>query len=341
MKKAVLMINLGTPDAPTPKDVGRYLTQFLTDRRVINLPFLRRQALVRLAIVPKRSKISAQTYQELWTDEGSPLLMHTQKSAELLQQELGSDYKVYYAMRYQNPSIAATLAEIAKEPLQELVILPLFPQYASATTGSVFEEVMRHLSKWEVFPNLRWVSNFATHPDWIKALADRAKKIEMGDYDHILMSYHGLPKSQIHQADRFGVCGKPGCCDQQHEKNALCYRAQCVATSRALAEELGVSDENYTICFQSRLGRQEWLKPYASDVLSDLAKKGAKKLLVFSPSFVCDCLETTIEIGEEYKELFLEQGGESLQLVEGLNESPLWISALAAMTRQSPQEAIV
>jgi len=328
-KRGVLLVNLGTPLSPKPKDVFRYLIEFLTDGRVIDFPWLKRQLLVRGLIVPFRYKQSTEQYRHLWTKEGSPLLMYSERLQRKLQEVLGNDYHVALAMRYQYPSIMAGLEKLRKEEVDELIILPLFPQYASATTGSIYQKVMHELQNWQVFPKLIFINHFFDHPAMINAFCARASQYSLSSYDHVLFSFHGLPERQIRKASE--DCLTINCCRQLCQKNRFCYKAQCFTTAQAIADQLNLKEEQYTICFQSRLGKEPWIQPYTSDVLHICAKQGHKRLLVFSPSFVCDCLETTYEISSEYQREFKQLGGEQLQLVEGLNDHPLWIDALKQM----------
>lgn len=328
--KAILLVNLGTPDSAEVKDVRKYLKEFLLDRRVIDIPTLPRNLLVRGIIAPFRSPKSAREYQKLWTEKGSPLMFHTVELTEKLKIVLGDEYLLRFAMRYQNPELKTVLNEILAKNPSSLTIIPLFPQYASATTGSVIEHVQALLSKEQVFPNLSFLSYFYNHPAYVEAVKQSAAAYNLDEYDHILFSYHGLPERQIEKADRFGTCLKgEACCAEITEKNAYCYRAQCFATTRLVADKMDLSKEKYTTAFQSRLGKAEWIKPYTSDILKELAEKGVKKLLVLAPSFVSDCLETSIEIGEMYKEEFVEMGGEVLDLVPSLNAEDFWVNALA------------
>jgi len=209
-------------------------------------------------------------------------------------------------------------------------VLPLFPQYASASTGSVHEEVMRLISKWEVIPELHFISSFFDWPGVTDTFAAIAKEyMEKETYDYVLFSYHGIPERQIKKGDCTNTClASESCCDSLHAFNALCYRAQCYATTRLLVEKLGLKEGSYSSSFQSRLGSTPWIKPYSDHVITQLAKEGKKKMLVFSPAFIADCLETTIEIGTEYNELFREHGGEKIQLVDSLNQDERWVEAL-------------
>jgi ferrochelatase len=322
----VLLINLGTPDSPAVSDVRSYLSQFLNDPRVIDIPWLLRKILVNLIIVPFRAPKSAKVYKKLWTDKGSPLLFYSNRVKELLQKELGSDYDVHLAMRYKNPSIPAVLKEMQMKNYQNLVVLPMFPQYASASTGSAVDEVLRIVRSWWVIPDVKIISQYYDHPLFIDGFVDRGKKYDFAQFDHILFSYHGLPERQVDKAHMSGRCSD-ACEKELTEENRFCYKATCYATTRLLASRLGIPKEKYTVCFQSRLD-QKWLTPFSDEVVKQSAQKGMKNLLVFSPAFTADCLETIIEIGEEYQEIFHQNGGDKVQLVESLNDHPTWIACL-------------
>jgi ferrochelatase len=321
----VLLVNLGTPDAPEPGAVRRYLNEFLTDRRVITFPWLKRQLLVRGLIVPGRYRQSCRQYQEIWMEEGSPLLVYGRRVEKELQKSLGDMFHVELAMRYQTPPIRSVLDKM--KHLKQIVVVPLYPQYASASTGSVHEEVLKVIKEWQVIPELRVVNSYPTHPGLIDAFMARVGEFDVSDYDHLLFSFHGLPQKQLKAA--YKQCQSPGCCDSLNAKNQCCYSAQCYATARALVGRMKLSEGQYTVCFQSRLGKDPWIGPYTDKVLTDLAVKGAKRLLVMCPAFVCDCLETIYEVEREYGQLFKELGGERLDLVPGLNDHPAWIDALS------------
>ena len=323
MKTGVLLVNLGSPISPKPKDVKKYLIEFLTDRRVIDLPFLQRHLLVRGVIVPKRYRSSARLYQSIWQKEGSPLMIHSKNVAQALQDQLGHSYQVELAMRYQFPSISDRLN--ALKGVDRLIVFPLFPQYASATTGSVCEKVLKHLNTWNTIPALRIITSYCDHPSFIEAHLARARDYPIETYDHILFSYHGLPERHIRKADLTGTCLiTKSCC----ENNANCYAAQCLKTTTHLAAKLNIPREKWSMAFQSRLGKVPWLRPYADHTIETLARNGKKKVLVFSPSFVADCLETLEEIAIQYKKIFIEKGGETLDLVHSLNSHPKWIEAI-------------
>lgn len=326
-KTGVLLINLGTPDSPSVGDVRSYLFQFLNDPRVIDLPALLRLILVNLIIVPFRSFSSAKIYKELWTEEGSPLLIISQNVANKLDKELGDDYDVHLAMRYKNPNIKVVLEEMRLKNYTKIVVVSMFPQYASASTGSAYELVMDVVKKWWVIPEIRFVGQYYDNPDFLDAIADRASSYNFKDYDHILFSYHGLPDRHVDKVYKTGLCSDRDCEHELTEENQYCYKATCYTTTRLIADKLGLKEEDYTVCFQSRLDKK-WLTPFSDKVVEEWGKKGAKKLLVFSPAFTADCLETIVEIGDEYQEIFEEHGGEKVQLVESLNEHPLWIKCL-------------
>jgi protoporphyrin/coproporphyrin ferrochelatase len=326
-KTAVLLINLGTPDSPSVSDVRSYLSQFLNDPRVIDIPWLLRKMLVNLVIVPFRAPKSAKIYQKLWTANGSPLLFYSEKVRDLLQKELPATHDVFLAMRYKNPSIPDVLEEIRRKNYDRIIVVPMFPQYASASTGSAHEEVMRVLSKWWVIPELKVISQYYDRPLYLQGYVERAKKFNLSEFDHILFSYHGLPERQVDKVYDDGLCADHNCEHELTHENKFCYKATCYATTRMLAERIGILPEKYTVCFQSRLDKK-WLTPFSDEVVRECAAKGMKKVLVFSPAFTADCLETIIEIGEEYQEIFTHHGGEKVQLVESLNDHPLWIQCL-------------
>jgi ferrochelatase len=332
----ILIVNLGTPDAPTRGAVYRYLKQFLLDPRVIDINAIARNILVRGIIVPFRSGQSAKLYKKLWTEKGSPLKYNGVALVNGVQAELGGEYMVELAMRYQSPSIETAIAKMMQAKVKKIVVFPLFPHYASASTGSVHEEVMRVLSRQQVIPSVEFISEYATHGPMLDVFVENSKQFDLNSYDHILFSYHGLPQRQMRKADDCNHCLKVDkCCETLTSVNQYCYSALCHATTYALVERLGLRKDQYTISFQSRLGRDPWIQPYTIQVLEDLAKvKKAKRLLVFCPAFTSDCLETTIEISDEYNEEFQEWGGEHIDLVPSLNDHPAWVKAVADMVRR-------
>jgi ferrochelatase len=330
MKEAVLLINLGTPDDPSPSKVGKYLTQFLNDKRVIDISAAGRFALVNLLIVPKRKHASSKLYEKIWTKEGSPLLLNGIELKNKVQKELGDNYIVELAMRYQSPSIPSVLNKLREQRPSKIHILPLYPQYASSSTGSTIEEVMDELKNWEVIPSLNFVSKFYDHPKYIEAFVAQGKKHEISKFDHVLFSYHGLPERHILKGSaHYGgnTCQLGSCCDKITKNNQYCYRANCFETTRQIVKALNIPEGKYSSAFQSRLD-DKWLKPYSDKVVGELAKKGTKNILVFSPAFVADCLETIHEIGTEYDEIFKHNGGEKVTLVNSLNASEEWVKAI-------------
>ena len=319
-KTAVLIINSGTPQSPCVADVRKYLREFLMDRRVIDIPLWRRFLLINFVIVPFRAPESAKGYRQLWTAQGFPLKVYGFELEKLLQEALGAAFEVKLAMRYQDLSIKSVLSQFKDKGFQQLIVIPLYPQYALSSSGSATEEVMNVVKGWEAVPEIKLISQFFDHPLFIKAFVEIGRKYMAQErYDHYLFSYHGLPERQITKSsgDHYN------------------YRAQCFETTCLLAQALGIEKEDYTVCFQSRLGKATWTKPYTDEVIKQLPGRSIKKVLVFSPAFVADCLETTIEIGVEYKKLFLEHGGERLQLVESLNVHPTWVECLKQMTLNS------
>ncbi|PST84584.1 ferrochelatase [Pedobacter yulinensis] len=329
-KKGILLVNLGTPDSPEVKDVKRYLDQFLMDERVIDISDFRRALLVKGIIVPFRSPKTSALYKKIWEPKGSPLLYYSEIQAQMLQDKLGPGYQVELAMRYQNPSVERALSRLKEGLVESIKVIPLFPQYASASTGSVMQLVMELLSKWPTIPPVSFVNSFHDHPSVISTFADHARRFDLASFDHVLFSFHGLPERQLLKCDHTGShCLKnKDCCAQLTDVNKFCYSAQGHDTARLIAAELGIERKDYTVCFQSRLGKEPWVQPYTTDVLKKLAAEGKKRLLAFSPAFVADCLETIYEITVEYCEEFKALGGEHVQLVESLNDDPKFIEAL-------------
>ena len=334
MKKGVLLVNLGTPDSTSVSDVRKYLREFLSDKRVIDIPALPRWMLVNLIIAPFRAPKSAAEYRKLFTERGSPLKYYTEDLLEPLRSILGDEYQVEYAMRYQNPSVESGLNKLKDGNVSSIHVIPLFPQYASATTGSVIDKVMEIVKTWQIIPEIKFTSQFLEDDKFLEVIAKNGRKwMDQTEYDHFVFSYHGLPERQIRKGSVGSQCKLGGCCEAFHERNQFCYRAQCFQTTKLVAEKLGIPKDKYIVCFQSRLGKDPWIQPYTESVLHDLAKQGKKKVLAFSPAFVSDCLETTIEVGETYKEDFIEAGGEQWDLVESLNSDPMWIDCLAGIVK--------
>ncbi len=335
-KTGVLLIQLGTPNSPKTSDVRTYLSEFLNDPRVIDLPWLARKILVNGIIVPFRAPKSAKVYKELWEHGSgvSPLLTHSLNLQNKLKEEFISDnVTIELAMRYQNPSMDSVLERMHLANYDQIIILPLFPQYASASSGSAIEKAMNIIRKWWVIPEIKIINQFWDNEGYINSVVDRAKQFNLNDYDHILFSYHGLPERQVDKVyDGTDLCGDQPCETEVNEKNKFCYKATSYATTRLIAEKLGIPENRYTVCFQSRLDKK-WLTPFSDKIVEEQAKKGAKKLLVFSPAFVADCLETIIEIGTEYQEIFEENGGEKVQLVPSSNDHPEFVRGLVEIIR--------
>jgi ferrochelatase len=335
-KQGVLLVNLGTPDSPSTSDVRTYLGEFLMDGRVIDVPLVLRALLVKGIIVPFRGPKSAKLYKAIWSDTtGSPLMHYSIIQKDLLQQRLGEDYHVELAMRYQNPSIESALGKLKDAQVNSIKVIPMFPHYASASSGSVMEKVMKLVRKWQTIPNISFINSFHDDELMIEAFSDNGRKHHPETYDHILFSFHGLPQRQLRKSDHSKVhCLKvENCCSSLTENNKFCYSAQCHDTARLIAGKLGLPKEKYSVCFQSRLGKDPWVQPYTSVVIEELAKKGVKRLLVFCPAFVADCLETVYEVSVEYGDEFKELGGEHVQLVESLNDHPLWIDSLEGLVK--------
>jgi ferrochelatase len=327
-KPALLIVNLGTPDSPSYFDVFKYLREFLMDGRVIDIPAFFRFILVTLIICPLRSFSSGKIYKQLWDLSGgeSPLLKNTRELTNKLN-EAQEKFNVFYAMRYQTPSIKNTLADIQKTNPTDLIVFPLFPHYASATSGSVYAEVTKQLSNEWVIPNFNFISQYYDHPAFIEAWIKTAQNYDIEQYDKILFSYHGLPKSQVNKVYKDMQCDGKNCEHEINDDNHYCYKATVYETSKLIADRLNIPQDKYEVSFQSRL-TNNWLEPFSDEVLKSYPDKGIKKVLVFSPAFTADCLETIIEIGDEYKELFEESGGQKLDYVESLNFSDAWVQAI-------------
>ena len=330
----VLVVNVGTPDAPETGAVRRYLDEFLSDPRVLDINPVGRWLLLKGIILPFRSPKSANAYKAIWTERGSPLLTITQDFAKALETELGDDFMVEVGMRYGTPSIADGLEKLLAHDLERLVILPQFPHYSSAATGSASAKVMDLLGKrWNV-PPFEIRPDFYVHPGFIDAVSELTREvIEANEPDMVLMSYHGLPERHVRKswAPGFSDCSISGPCPSVDRGNRYCYRAQCYETSRQIAAQLGLNDNEYTVSFQSRLGRTKWIEPYTDIVMPELYAQGIRKLVVLCPSFVADCLETLEEIGIRAQNDWKALGGESLALVPCINTHPTWVRAAADM----------
>jgi ferrochelatase len=331
MKKAVVLMNLGSPDSTTVKDVKRYLNEFLMDERVIDKPWLLRTLLVRGIIVPFRAANSAKAYQSIWTEKGSPLIVISKQQESALKKEV--DEPVAIAMRYGNPSPKNAYDELVKKnpDLEEVIVVPLYPHYAMSSYETAVEYAKEQHQEGKYPFKLTFIKPFYDDAEYINALCESIKPFLEQEYDQILFSYHGIPERHVQKCDPTKQhCLKvKDCCDTPSPAHQYCYRHQCWTTTKLVAERLNIPKEKWGFSFQSRLGRDPWLQPYTAVRLGELPKEGIKKLIVVCPAFVSDCLETLEEMGEEGKEIFLHAGGEQFDLVPCLNVHPLWISTLA------------
>ena len=333
----VLLVNLGTPDAPQAPEVRRYLRQFLSDPRVLDISPVGRWMLLNLIILPLRPARSAEAYRKVWRADGSPLLVYSRALTEQVRAAL-PDMQVELAMRYGNPSITAGLTALRDRGCDRIVVFPLYPQYAASSTGSTVEAVYRAAAGLWNTPYLTIVPPFYDDPGFIDAFAEvGAPVLAELQPDHVLYSFHGLPERHMHKSDMSGThCLRSAeCCAEIVAANRHCYRAQCFSTARALSARLGLAPETTTVSFQSRLGRAVWIRPYTDIVLPELARRGVRRVAVFCPAFVADCLETLEEIGIRAEEDFKKAGGESLRLIPSLNAHPAWVRAAADLVREA------
>lgn len=338
-KTCLLLINLGTPDSTSTKDVRRYLREFLFDPRVIDISPLRRWLLLNLIILRFRPRQSAEAYESIWTDRGSPLMFHSLDLVEKVQQRLGSEIRVALAMRYGNPSIRSVLRQLAEDGFDRIVVFPLYPQYSSAATGTVIEEVMQQAGQLWNTPYLQFVPPFFDHPKFIQSCAQITRPhLEQADAELVFFSFHGLPERHINKSDVTGQhCLQAECCQNPGAALRYCYRAQCFETARLLADELGVPQEKRVVCFQSRLGRDPWIKPYTDVVMEEKAKDGIKRAAILSPAFVADCLETLEELGIRALEDWHKAGGEHLTVVPCLNSADIWADTVVQLAAEASQ----
>ena len=335
-KTGILLINLGSPQAPTPSDVGTYLKEFLMDGKVIDVPAPLRWLLVNLIIVPRRKYQSAKLYETIWTPEGSPLIVNTVRLAARLRDQIGETHLVEIGMRYGQPSIREGMSKLLTAGVSKIVAVPLYPQYAESsyeTAAIVAREAAHELGCTD---RLALIPPFYDRTEYLEAeavnIGDHLKKIRP---DHVLFSYHSLPVRHIERLDqsKSHCLKRADCCEQIGTVNRNCYRAHCVATTRSIALRLGLGKSDYSIGFQSRLGRAAWVGPQTEDVLKELAARGVKSLAVCCPSFVADCLETLEEIGERGRETFLHSGGREFALIPAMNDHPAWVRALGEIVR--------
>ena len=338
MSKGVLLVNLGSPDSPSVPDVRRYLNEFLMDSRVIDVAWPIRRFIVGMILI-NRPKESAHAYQKVWMKEGSPLVVISQNVLKKLRPRIKMPIEL--AMRYQNPSIDEAVRKLAGQGVDDLLLIPLFPHYAMSSFETAVEKVKEVAAKIAPGMRIQVQPPFYKDQDYVAALMASAEEYLKKDYDYLLFSYHGLPERQIKKADPTGshCLMSENCCEVASPAHATCYRAQCYQTTKAFAQHAGLPREKYSVSFQSRLGKDPWLKPYTDFELERLAKQGVKKLLVICPAFVSDCLETIEEIGIRGKETFLQSGGQEFAQIPCLNEQPLWIDALAGMIKRFEENA--
>jgi len=341
-RTGVLLVQLGTPDAPRPREVRRYLREFLSDPRVLSMPAIARKALLELVILPIRPRRSAAAYAKIWTDAGSPLMVHSQALHTDVTKALGDDFVVELAMRYGEPSIPAAFDRLGDADVDRIVVLPLFPQYCAATTASILDRVQQESARyWDVRP-MTAIGAFYDDPGFISSWREVAAPVlAEATFDHVLFSYHGLPESQIRESDPTGTfcLAQDDCCGTIRTANRHCYRAQCHATTTALVEALGLDVEQVSTSFQSRVGREQWIRPYTDEIVSELRDRGVEHLAVMSPAFVCDNLETLEELGMQLAEQWEGLGGKSMTLVPSLNAHPTWVEAVAGLVRRHARAA--
>lgn len=338
-KRGVLLINLGSPDSPSVPDVKRYLREFLMDGRVIDMAWPARFALVNFAIIPRRAHESAKAYQSIWTNEGSPLIATSRKVCEALRARL--ELPIELAMRYQSPSISEAINNLAYQGVNELLIVPLFPHYAMSSFETAAQKAIAVAFEQAPQMEAQVIAPFYDHPDYINALAESARPHLSHGCDHLLFSFHGLPERHLRKADPTGqhCLEKEECCAAENPAHKTCYRAHCYKTVRAFARQAQLREGTFSVAFQSRLGKEVWMRPYTDVELERLAKSGVKRLAVMCPAFVADCLETIEEIGMRGRETFLKNGGEQFTLIPCLNEHPAWIGALEKMIRDFAPDA--
>jgi ferrochelatase len=335
--QALLLVNLGSPASTEVADVRRYLNQFLMDPYVIDLPWPVRRLLVSLILI-RRPKDSAHAYASIWWEQGSPLVVLSQR----LQRAMENSWRhgpVELAMRYGEPSIETQLLKLAGQGIKQVTLAPLYPQFADSTVTTVIEEARRVLRERKLGIQLSVLEPFYDQPEYLDALVASARPHLEQDYDHLLLSFHGLPERHLKKLDVTGshCCGAADCCaTAPAEVLQHCYRAQCVHSAEAFAAQLGLTADRWSLAFQSRLGRAKWIEPYTEQRLEELARQGVKKVLVMCPAFVADCIETLEEIGDRGSEQFRAAGGEKLVLVPCLNDHPDWVAALNSLCERAP-----
>lgn len=331
----LLLLNLGTPRSPATSDVREYLREFLSDPYVLDVPAPVRWLLLNLIILPFRPSRSAHAYRQIWSERGSPLLVHSEELRRKVAERLGAGVAVELAMRYGEPAIAEALARLNEQGVRHVAVLPLYPQHSSAATESSVEAVRSAAAGSGV--SISVVPAFFDHPRFIEAVAEAARPtLDAGAPERVVFSFHGLPERQVRKADASGRCfTSPDCCPDGLDAGIDCYRAQCFATAQAVGDALEIAEEQRVVAFQSRFGRERWIKPHTDRVLAALAREGVRRVAVITPGFVADCLETLEEIGIRGAATFREHGGEELSLAPCVNAGDLWADALVAIARES------
>lgn len=337
MKRGIILMNLGSPDSTEVKDVRRYLNEFLMDERVIDYPYIFRLLLVRGIIVPLRAPKSAEAYRSIWWKEGSPLIEITKQLQGALQSQVEEPVEI--AMRYGNPSVKQAYENMKAKGVEEVIAIPMYPHYAMSSYETAVEYAKEIYKKEKYQFKLEFIKPYYEEAKYLEALADSIKPYLEQDYDQILFSYHGIPERHLKKGDITGKhCLKvENCCDVDSPAHSQCYSHQCWVTTKRMVAMLGIPEGKYAMSFQSRLGREEWLKPYTAKRLEELPGEGVKKLLIVCPAFVSDCLETLEEIAEEGKHSFMESGGEAFTIIPCLNVHPLWVKAIAGWVDQVKQ----
>jgi len=329
-KKGALLVNLGSPESPNPKDVKKYLDEFLMDKRVIDMPYISRFLLVKGIILNTRPKKSAKAYQKIWTNEGSPLIVFSEKLLKKVQNN--SSIPVALAMRYGKPSLKSGIEQLVAQGVTNIFLIPLYPQFAMATTETITALAQKIVDKHFSHVNLSSLPAFYNKPDYIEVLSNNIDKhLKTQKPEHLLFSFHGVPERHIKKSDiTKSHCKIDGsCCQTKSPAHEFCYRHQCYETTRLVAQKLRLKEDAYSVSFQSRLGRDPWLRPYTDKTIENLAKSGLKNLAVVTPAFVADCLETLEEIGMEAKQSFLENGGKIFNTIPCLNDDTAWAQTLA------------
>lgn len=342
MTQAVLLMNLGTPAEPTAKGLRDFYKYFFADPYVFDFNPIGRWLLRNMIILPFRAPRIAKDYAEIWMDRGSPLKVYADEMESSVQKAFdaqGRKVLVRTGMAYSKPFVWDAMAELEAAGASDILLLPMFPQYSTATTASIFNSVEKAAKRWKTPPRLHFVDDLFQESAFIEAWASLLKKhVDYDDLDHVIFSYHGVPEKTIKKADANDVCQFGGCCDSVTDANKLCYRMQCMQTTAGITRQLGWESDKYSVAFQSRFGPLPWIQPYLDNHIEHLVGEGKKRIAVVTPSFISDCLETLFEIGIEYREQFDEAGGEAFQLVPNLNNDKDWFRAVHAIASEHLQQ---